>query len=90
MTIGSSSYSGLGCWSGSSQPTLRFGSRRFVSVIVDGEEVQPTAAWDHRNCDQVTADRSGAGSTAALLRICQTVEAARPWPSLASSPWTRR
>ena len=29
---------------------------------------QATAACDRRNCDQVTADRTGAGSTAALLR----------------------
>ena len=51
---------------------------------------QATAAWDPRNCDQVTLERVGAGSIRALLRICQTVDAARRWPSPASSPWTRR
>ena len=51
---------------------------------------QATAAWDRRNCDQVTLERVGAGSTPAFLRICQTVDAAIGWPSPASSPWTRR
>ena len=51
---------------------------------------QATAAWDRRNCDQVTSERVGAGSIRALLRICQTVDAARRWPSPASSPWMRR
>ena len=51
---------------------------------------QATAAWDRRNCDQVTSERVGAGSIPALLRICQTVDAARRWPSPASSPWMRR
>ena len=51
---------------------------------------QATAAWDRRNCDQVTLQRVGAGSIRALLRICQTVDAARRWPSPASSPWMRR
>ena len=31
---------------------------------------QATAAWDRRNCDQVTSERVGAGSIPALLRIC--------------------
>ena len=35
-------------------------------------------------------ERVGAGTTPALLRMCHTVEAARPWPSPASSPWMRR
>ena len=30
---------------------------------------QATAAWDRRNCDQVTSQRVGAGSIPALLRI---------------------
>ena len=51
---------------------------------------QATAACDRRNCDQVTLQRVGAGSIRALLRICQTVDAARRWPSPASSPWMRR
>ena len=51
---------------------------------------QATAAWDRRNCDQVTSERVGAGSVPALLRICQTVDAARRWPSPLSSPWMRR
>ena len=38
---------------------------------------QATAAWDRRNCDQVTLQRVGAGSIPALLRICQTVDAAK-------------
>ena len=35
---------------------------------------QATAAWECRNCDQVTSDRSGAGSMPLVLRICHTVE----------------
>ncbi|MBT8206715.1 MAG: hypothetical protein KJO18_00460 [Acidimicrobiia bacterium] len=37
---------------------------------------QATAAWERKNSDQVTDARSGAGSMPAVLRICQTVEAA--------------
>ena len=37
---------------------------------------QATAAWDRPNCDQVTLGRVGAGSIPAVLRICQTVDAA--------------
>ena len=56
----------------------------------DGGEVAGDGGLGPRNCDQVTSARVGAGSIPALLRICQTVDAARRWPSLASSPWTRR
>ena len=42
---------------------------------------QATAAWDRRNSDQETLERVGAGSNSALLRICQTVDAAMVWPS---------
>ena len=41
---------------------------------------QATAAWDRRNCDQVTSERVGAGSIRAFFRICWTVDAARRWP----------
>ena len=51
---------------------------------------QATAACDRNNCDQLTSERVGAGSIRALLRICHTVDAARRWPSPASSPWMRR
>ena len=34
------------------------------------------AAWERRNCRQVGADRRGAGSIPAILRISHTVEAA--------------
>ena len=37
-----------------------------VSMVVKS---QATAAWDRRNCDQVTSERVGAGSIRALLRI---------------------
>ncbi len=47
-------------------------------------------AWAVRNCFQVGPDRRGAGSIPASCRICHTVEAAIRWPSLTSSPWTRR
>ena len=30
---------------------------------------QATAAWDRRNCDQVTSERVGAGSIRAFFRI---------------------
>lgn len=51
---------------------------------------QATAAWQCKNCDQVTSDRCGAGSTPLDLRICHTVEDAIRWPRPASSPWMRR
>ena len=47
-------------------------------------------AWAVRNCFQVGPVRRGAGSIPASCRICPTVEAAIGWPSLTSSPWTRR
>ena len=56
----------------------------------DGGEVAGDSGLGPRNCDQVTSERVGAGSIPALSRICQTVDAARRWPSPASSPWTRR
>jgi hypothetical protein len=34
-------------------------------------------------------DRRGAGSSPALLRILQTVEAATAWPRPTNSPWMR-
>ena len=43
-----------------------------------------------RNCRQVGPGRRGAGSIPASCRICHTVEAAIGWPSLTSSPCTRR
>src|SRR6266516_6791781 len=43
-----------------------------------------------RNCFQVGPVRRGAGSIPASCRICHTVEAAMGWPSLTSSPCTRR
>ena len=73
-------------------PARGFGCGRVLrNVTVSmAAKSQATAAWDRRNCDQVTLEGVGAGSIPALLRICQTVEAARWWPSPASSPWTRR
>jgi hypothetical protein len=47
-------------------------------------------AWERRNSAQPGPSRRGAGSILALLRICQTVDAATDMPSLASSPWIRR
>ena len=47
-------------------------------------------AWAVRNCFQVGPVRRGAGSIPASCRICHTVEAAIGWPSLTSSPCTRR
>ena len=47
-------------------------------------------AWAVRNCFQVGPVRRGAGSIPASCRICHTVEAAIWWPSLTSSPCTRR
>src|SRR2546430_2501562 len=43
-----------------------------------------------RNCFQVGPVRRGAGSIPVSCRICHTVEAAMGWPSLTSSPCTRR
>ena len=43
-----------------------------------------------RNCRHVGPVRRGAGSIPASCRICHTVEAAIWWPSLTSSPCTRR
>jgi len=49
-----------------------------------------TRACAVRNCFQVGPVRQSAGSTPASCRICHTVEAAIGWPSLTSSPCTRR
>ena len=49
-----------------------------------------TAAWERSKSDQVTVERWGAGSMAAVLRICQIVEAAMRCPRPLSSPWMRR
>ena len=54
---------------------------------IDREE---TRAWAVRNCFQVGPGRRGAGSIPAACRICHTVEVAIGWPSLTSSPCTRR
>jgi hypothetical protein len=35
---------------------------------------QATAAWECRNCDEVTSDRSGARSMPTDLRMLHTVE----------------
>src|SRR5258707_15716381 len=43
-----------------------------------------------RNCFRVGPVRRGTGSIPAACRICHTVEAAIGWPSLTSSPCTRR
>jgi hypothetical protein len=43
-----------------------------------------------RNCFHVGPVRRDAGPIPAAARICQTVEAAIGWPSLTSSPCTRR
>ena len=41
---------------------------------------QATAAWECKNCDQVTSDRSGAGSMPLALRMFHTVDEAIRWP----------
>ena len=51
---------------------------------------QAMAAWEWRNCDQVSSDRSGAGSMLLALRVFHTVEEAMWWPRPAISPWMRR
>ncbi len=43
-----------------------------------------------RNCFHVGPVRRGGGPIPASCRICHTVEAAIVWPSLTSSPCTRR
>src|SRR6185312_4471221 len=45
-------------------------------------------AWAcaERNCRQVGPDRRGAGSSPALFKMVQTVEAAKVWPSPTNSP----
>ena len=48
------------------------------------------SAWERKNCDQVGADRRGAGSITAFLRISHTVGAATVTPRPASSPWILR
>ena len=47
-------------------------------------------AWTVRKCFQVGPLRRGAGLTPAACRICHTVDEAIGWPSLTSSPCTRR
>jgi hypothetical protein len=50
---------------------------RTVSVIVSKKSAANNAsACERRNCAQVVAARSGAGSTPAARRISQTVDAA--------------
>jgi hypothetical protein len=53
---------------------------------VDDEDRLACAA---KNCLQVGPERRGAGSSPALLRIIQSVDAAIEWPSPTSSPRTR-
>jgi hypothetical protein len=59
-------------------------------VHVDKIGREDAAGFAVRNCFQVGPVRRGAGSIPASCRICHTVEAAIGWPSLASSPGTRR
>jgi hypothetical protein len=57
---------------------------------VDAADGEDPRAWAVRNCLQAGPVRRGAGSIPASCRICRTVEAAIGWPSLTSSPYTRR
>ena len=47
------------------------------------------SACAEKNCRQVGPDRRGAGSSPALFKIFQTVEAAAASPRPTSSPWMR-
>lgn len=62
-----------------------------VSVIVSMKSAASSAsACERRNCAQVVAARSGAGSIAASQRISQTVDGATFTPSASSSLCSRR
>ena len=55
-----------------------------------GRQITVKAPEGHSRGKGQTRPAAGAGSIRAFLRICQTVDAARRWPSPASSPWMRR
>lgn len=59
-------------------------------VHVDEAGCEDAAGLWVRNCFQVGPVRRGAGSIPAPCMICHAVELAIGWPSLTSSPWTRR
>jgi hypothetical protein len=62
-----------------------------VSVIVSMKSVASGAsACGRRNCVQVVAERSVAGSMPASGSVSHTVEAATVIPSVSNSPCTRR
>ena len=71
--------------------TTRMEMRRRRTVSMWAKSTARIAcAWVARNCRRSGADRRGAGSKPAALRIFQAVEAATRWPSPTSSPWMRR
>ena len=62
-----------------------------VRVTVSKKSVVRMAcAWLRRNVAQLSEVRCGVGSVPALVRICQTVDAATLMPRTSSSPWMRR
>ena len=50
----------------------------------------PRGAWAVQDCFQVGTAWRGAGPVPGVVQDCRTVEAATGWPSLTSSPCTRR
>ena len=57
---------------------------------VDGGEVAGDGGIGPHELRPSDFRACGGGVDSGLLRICQTVDAARRWPSPASSPWMRR
>ena len=57
---------------------------------VDGGEIAGDGGLGPQELRPSDFAASGCGSIPAFFRICQTVDAARRWPSPASSPWMRR
>jgi hypothetical protein len=66
-------------------------NRRNYTVSAVKKSITSTpSAWARRNCRQVTAERRGAGSIPAQLRMVHTLLAHTRYPSRHNSPWILR